>query len=192
MFNRNTGIVLLVALAAGLGLLLGQKFLGGTPRSPWPPTQTITFYPQPRPLPQFSLRQSDGTQLVPGELNGHWTLVFLGFTFCPDVCPTTLTDLAVAQRQWESVPESLRPRVLFVSVDPQRDRPHAWANMRTPSTRTRWRPRPMNRRWSASPPRWGSCSRKCQARISRRTPTTTAWITRPASPCSIRRAGWLA
>ena len=123
MFNRNTGIVLLVALAAGLGLLLGQKFLGGTPRSPWPPTQTITFYPQPRPLPQFSLRQSDGTQLVPGELNGHWTLVFLGFTFCPDVCPTTLTDLAVAQRQWESVPESLRPRVLFVSVDPQRDPP---------------------------------------------------------------------
>lgn len=52
MFNRNTGIVLLVALAAGLGLLLGQKFLGGTPRSPWPPTQTITFYPQPRPLPR--------------------------------------------------------------------------------------------------------------------------------------------
>lgn len=123
MFNRNTGIVLLVALAAGLGLLLGQKFLGGTPRLPWPPTQTITFYPQPRPLPRFSLRQSDGTQLVPGELNGHWTLVFLGFTFCPDVCPTTLTDLAVAQRQWESVPESLRPRVLFVSVDPQRDPP---------------------------------------------------------------------
>lgn len=56
-------------------------------------------------------------------MNGHWTLVFLGFTFCPDVCPTTLTDLAVAQRQWESVPESLRPRVLFVSVDPQRDPP---------------------------------------------------------------------
>ncbi len=123
MFNRNTGIVLLVALAAGLGLLLGQKFFGGAPRSPWPPTQTITFYPQPRPLPQFSLRQSDGTQLVSGELRGHWTLVFLGFTFCPDVCPTTLTDLAVAQKQWESIPDGLRPRVLFVSVDPQRDPP---------------------------------------------------------------------
>lgn len=49
MFNRNTGIVLLVALAAGLGLLLGQKFLGAAPSSPWPPTKTITFYPQPRP-----------------------------------------------------------------------------------------------------------------------------------------------
>ncbi|MFA0922458.1 SCO family protein [Xanthomonas fragariae] len=123
MFNRNAGIVLLVALAAGLGLLLCQKFLGGAPSSPWPPTQTIRFYPQLRPLPQFSLRQSDGTQLVPGELKGHWTLVFLGFTFCPDVCPTTLTDLAVAQQQWESIPDGLRPRVLFVSVDPQRDPP---------------------------------------------------------------------
>jgi len=123
MFNRTTGIVLLVALAAGLGLLLTQKFLGNATKSPWPPTKTITFYPQPRPLPQFSLRQSDGTQLVSGELRGHWTLVFLGYTFCPDVCPTTLTDLAVAQQQWERIPDSLRPRVLFVSVDPQRDPP---------------------------------------------------------------------
>jgi protein SCO1 len=123
MFNRNTLIVLVVALAAGLGLLLGQKLLGGAPHAPWPDTKTVTFYPQPRALPDFSLRQSDGTQLVPGELKGHWTLVFLGFTFCPDVCPTTLADLAQAQKRWEGIPDSLRPRLLFVSVDPDRDPP---------------------------------------------------------------------
>ena len=124
MFNRKIGIVLLVALAAGLGLAAAQKFFGPKPgASPWPDATTITFYPQPRPLPEFSLRQSDGTQLVPGELQGHWTLVFLGFTHCPDVCPTTLADLAQAQKQWQSIPEGLRPRVLFVSVDPQRDPP---------------------------------------------------------------------
>lgn len=123
MFNRNIGIVLLVALAAGLGLVLAQKFFGGSNTSPWPPTRTVTFYPQARTLPGYSLRQSDGTQLIPGELKGHWTLVFLGFTFCPDVCPTTLTDLAVAQNQWEGIAESVRPRVLFVSVDPDRDPP---------------------------------------------------------------------
>ena len=60
---------------------------------------------------------------MPGELAGHWTLAFLGFTFCPDVCPTTLTELAVAQKQWEVLPETIRPRVLFVSVDPERDTP---------------------------------------------------------------------
>src|SRR3546814_10478707 len=49
--------------------------------------------------------------------------LFLGFTYCPDVCPTTLTQLAQAQKQWEALPESTRPRVLFVSVDPERDTP---------------------------------------------------------------------
>lgn len=121
MFNRNVGIIMLIALAAGLGLLAAQKFFAPAPVPGQPATETITFYPQPRPLPEFNLAQSDGTRLVPGELNGHWTLVFLGFTFCPDVCPTTLAALAGAQKQWEALPDTLRPRVLLVSVDPERD-----------------------------------------------------------------------
>ena len=124
MFNRTTAWILVAALAAGLGLLAAQKYFGSTASSPrWPETKSITMFPQARTLPAFSLRQSDGTPLVAGELAGHWTLVFLGFTFCPDVCPTTLAELAQAQKQWESMPESTRPRVLFVSVDPERDTP---------------------------------------------------------------------
>ncbi|HBN54055.1 MAG TPA: SCO family protein [Stenotrophomonas sp.] len=122
MFNRNTGIVLAIALAAGLGLLLAQKVFGPAGNGSRQ-TGSIIFYPTPRPVPDFSLSQSDGTRLIPGELRGHWTLVFLGFTSCPDVCPTTLAELALAQKQWEGIPESLRPRVVFVSVDPERDTP---------------------------------------------------------------------
>lgn len=122
MFNRNTGIVLAIALAAGLGLLLAQKVFGPAGNGGHQ-AGSIIFYPTPRELPDFSLTQSDGTRLIPGELRGHWTLVFLGFTSCPDVCPTTLSELALAQKQWESIPESLRPRVVFVSVDPERDTP---------------------------------------------------------------------
>lgn len=122
MFNRNTGIVLAIALAAGLGLLLAQKVFDPAGNGGHQ-TGSIIFYPTPRPLPDFSLSQSDGTRLIPGELRGHWTLVFLGFTSCPDVCPTTLAELALAQKQWETIPESLRPRVVFVSVDPERDTP---------------------------------------------------------------------
>ncbi len=122
MFNRNTGIVLAIALAAGLGLLLAQKVFGPAGNGGHQ-AGSIIFYPTPRPLPDFSLSQSDGTRLIPGELRGHWTLVFLGFTSCPDVCPTTLAELAQAQKQWERIPESLRPRVVFVSVDPERDTP---------------------------------------------------------------------
>lgn len=120
MFNRTTLIILAVALAAALGLIAAQNLLG--PRHPaQPELQSIRLFPQAREIPPFALQQSDGTQLVPGELKGHWTLVFLGFTYCPDICPTTLAQLAQAQKQWEALPESTRPRVLFVSVDPDRD-----------------------------------------------------------------------
>ena len=123
MFNRATLVVLVVALAAGLGLWASQRYFGAAPASRWPQTQVVRLFEPPRELPAFSLRQSDGTQLVPGELRGHWTLVFLGFTHCPDVCPTTLAQLSQAQKQWASIPEAIRPRVLFVSVDPERDTP---------------------------------------------------------------------
>lgn len=121
MFNRTIGYILIAALAAGLGLLAAKKYFA--PPSVWPETSAVKLYPQPRALPAFNLRQSDGTPLVSGELNGHWTLIFLGFTHCPDICPTTLAELAQAQKQWESLPEPTRPRVLFVSVDPERDTP---------------------------------------------------------------------
>ena len=123
MFNRATLVVLVVALAAGLGLWASQRYFGAAPASSWPQTQVVRLFEPPRELPAFSLRQSDGTQLVPGELRGHWTLVFLGVTHCPDVCPTTLAQLSQAQKQWASIPEAIRPRVLFVSVDPERDTP---------------------------------------------------------------------
>jgi protein SCO1/2 len=124
MFNRTTLLVLVAALAAGLGLVAARIFFAPEPAAPAAPaTRAVRLFSPARELPPFALRQSDGTQLVPGELKGHWTLVFLGFTHCPDVCPTTLAELSRAQKQWESIPEPVRPRVLFVSVDPERDQP---------------------------------------------------------------------
>lgn len=120
MFNRTTLYILVVAVAMGLGLWAAERFYGKA-AGPQPELEAVRLFPQPRTLPAFALRQSDGTQLLPGELKGHWTLVFLGFTHCPDVCPTTLAELAQAQQQWQAMPASTRPRVLFVSVDPERD-----------------------------------------------------------------------
>jgi protein SCO1/2 len=124
MFNRTTLYILIVALAAGLGLWAAQHWWGERAHV-GPELQVVKLFDQPRELPPFALQQSDGTPLVPGELKGHWTLVFLGFTHCPDVCPTTLAQLAQAQKLWATQPDSTRPRVLFVSVDPDRDTPDA-------------------------------------------------------------------
>lgn len=120
MFNRNTLLILLVALATAAGLVAADYVFRPKPAA-GPALQTVRLLPTPRELPAFALRQSDRTELVPGELQGHWTLVFLGFTSCPDVCPTTLAQLSVAQKRWEALPDTTRPRVLFVSVDPDRD-----------------------------------------------------------------------
>jgi protein SCO1/2 len=125
MFNRTTLFILVAALAAALGLLAAQAWFAHSPSAARPALKAARLFDPPRVLPAFSLRQSDGTPLVPGELKGHWTLVFLGFTHCPDVCPTTLAQLAGAQKQWAVLPEATRPRVLFVSVDPERDTPDA-------------------------------------------------------------------
>jgi protein SCO1/2 len=124
MFNRTTAIILVAALAVASGLWGVQHWMLRNEHAR-PQLQAVKLFDQARALPSFSLQQSDGTPLIPGELKGHWTLVFLGFTHCPDVCPTTLAQLAQAQRQWAALPDAIRPRVLFVSVDPDRDTPDA-------------------------------------------------------------------
>jgi protein SCO1 len=120
MFNRTTVLILLVALGTGAGLWAAEYFHDRRTVA-GPELQTIRRLTTPRELPAFTLQQSDRTPLIPGELRGHWTVVFLGFTYCPDVCPTTLAELAQAQKRWTTLPESTRPRVLFISVDPERD-----------------------------------------------------------------------
>ncbi len=124
MFNRTALAVVIIAVAAGLGLVAAQRFFQQAEvPSQWPQTSAVRLFEPAREIPPFSLRQSDGTDLLPGELHGHWTLVFIGFTHCPDVCPMTLAQLSQAQKEWEALPEATRPRVLFVSVDPERDTP---------------------------------------------------------------------
>lgn len=81
------------------------------------------MFDQPREVADFRLDGSDGKSLTRESLAGHWTLVFLGFTHCPDVCPTTLAELSKAQKLWRQMPQAMRPRLLFVSVDPERDTP---------------------------------------------------------------------
>lgn len=122
MPNRSLLLTAAILLAGALGLGLSRHVFLPRPAAS-PALAAVHLMSPPRELPAFSLRQSDGTALANGELKGHWTLVYLGFTHCPDVCPTTLAELAHAQKQWESLPETLRPRLLFVSVDPDRDTP---------------------------------------------------------------------
>jgi protein SCO1 len=62
-----------------------------------------------------------GAQVTEAALKGKPTVIYFGYTFCPDVCPTTLTDLA----QWMQMlgPDADKLNYVFVTVDPERDTP---------------------------------------------------------------------
>lgn len=124
--SKSILFVLAGALAAGLGLVAAQrvwKAPAGATSAPMPALKSVRLITPARALPDYRLVQADGSALTPATLRGRWTVVFLGFTHCPDVCPTTLGELAKAQKAWAPLPEATRPRVLFVSVDPERDTP---------------------------------------------------------------------
>lgn len=111
------GVIAIVAFA--LGLFLARAILPGAPQPP--ATELLTVLPEPRALPPFELVRHDGSKLDRGYFQGHWTLVFFGFTHCPDVCPTALAMLARTRQALADLPAASQPQVLFVSVDPERD-----------------------------------------------------------------------
>lgn len=86
-----------------------------------PATENATILPQPRELPPLDLVDQDNRPLPRDFLRKRWTFVFFGFTQCPDVCPTTLATLAQMKKKLADLPAEQQPRVLLVSVDPERD-----------------------------------------------------------------------
>lgn len=78
-------------------------------------------FPEARPLPDFELRTAEGETLTPSDLEGRWSLMFFGFTNCPDICPDTLAVLDAAIENLDTMGATSKPRVVFVSVDPERD-----------------------------------------------------------------------
>ncbi len=78
------------------------------------------IYPKAIVLKDFSLQNHLSENISKADLLGHWSLIFLGYTSCPDICPTTLSTLNwvvefIQQQQIEA------PEILFLSVDPERD-----------------------------------------------------------------------
>jgi len=82
----------------------------------------IILLPQSRQLPEIKMTNQDGQPVQMDELNDKWSLLFFGYTFCPDICPTTLAQL----RQIKSeLPQAAQDnlQIVLVSVDPNRDTP---------------------------------------------------------------------
>ena len=110
--------VTLIALAAMVaGIWLSNRF--SQPAQP-PALQSGTLLTPPKELPAFTLQDQNGESVDLDRLRGQWTLLFFGYTHCPDICPDTL---AVLNLTMKALPDPVRDdsQVMLVSVDPQRD-----------------------------------------------------------------------
>lgn len=111
----NTLLVIAILLI-GLGGLFAVKF---TPPKPVE-LQSGFLFPNAFGLAPFELVDQHQQAFTNANLTDQWSLFFIGFTYCPDICPTTLNKLAAAYPELKKVAPI---QVVFLSVDPKRDTP---------------------------------------------------------------------
>ena len=117
MNSRQFIIAIPLGLALAAGTLVALRMQ--TPSEP----KFALVLPEPNPVPEFSLLNQRGMPIDQTVFAGQWDLVFFGFTHCPDICPTTLQALAAAKTALQEKGQVPLPRIVLVSVDPERDTP---------------------------------------------------------------------
>lgn len=122
---RLTLITLILVVVLIFGLVVGRQVLmveSGEP-APAPELSELNtyVYDQGRPLAEFELVDETGKTVTREDLKGRWTLAFVGYTNCPDICPATMANMRQANKLLsEELPQ---PDYLLISADPEHDTP---------------------------------------------------------------------
>lgn len=121
--TQKTVFILVAIVAVVLGLTVNRVLSGkGQGDQTALIDAGVILLPQSREVPDLKMVDQDGQSVSPGSLKDKWTLLFFGYTFCPDICPTTLAQLR--QIKSELPKEAVdKLRIVLVSVDPNRDTP---------------------------------------------------------------------
>jgi protein SCO1/2 len=122
MNKSSIAIVALLALIGGFSI---SWFLSSN--KPVELEAGLWFGDQARALPEFELVNHDNQPLTRSSLNGKWSLIFFGYTHCPDICPVSLQTMAEMLAAIEDPDVLAAMQVYFVSVDPERDKPEILA-----------------------------------------------------------------
>lgn len=110
-------LITVFALLFVLAFLLGQE----QAVSSFSDNPSLQMQPEEKLLPAFSFDIQQDGKFENSNLLGKWTLFFIGYTFCPDICPTTLADLDRIYPELTKAPYN-NIQIVFVSVDPNRDK----------------------------------------------------------------------
>jgi len=122
--KRTTRLLLLAFSLAVLSVLSGVLFYKLLQLRGQPNLQSLIVLPEAKIVGDFILQDETGKNFSLADFKGNWSLLFFGFTHCPDICPNTLYQLQQVRAELASqMPESALPVIYLVSVDPERDTP---------------------------------------------------------------------
>ncbi len=119
MSNTKNYLALIIAAIAAMagGLWLAQE---NPPAEENTPRIQGAIYPTAKRIEDFSLLDQNNQTFSKNNLQGQWSLIFVGYTLCPDICPTTLS--LMSEVHWELKQQDLDPpAIIFLSIDPARD-----------------------------------------------------------------------
>jgi protein SCO1/2 len=128
--GRSLGrVVFVIAVAAAAGAWLGMDYFAHpvAPSRPALELKAGTLLPRPKALKPFTLTDQNGKPFTLDNLRGYWTFLAIGYTSCPDICPTTLATFRALSRQITAKGAKPAEQFAFVSVDPGRDTPERLA-----------------------------------------------------------------
>ena len=124
----NTVIGCLAFVAVVLGLTLNRILSPSILTNEQLSENGLFVYEVPRRISEFSLIDHHGDDFTREDLQGKWSLIFFGFTQCPDICPTTMASLNQFMQLMEGSGYQEDTQVVMVSVDPERDTPEKLAD----------------------------------------------------------------
>jgi protein SCO1/2 len=115
-------IAIAITVLFGAGLWLGMVQQRGERLEILMQDQVVTVLKTPKRLTEFSLQDQDRKKFDLSQLQGKWSLLFFGYTNCPDICPTTLSTLNQLHKELAKNAKGTEDvQFVFVSVDPGRD-----------------------------------------------------------------------
>ena len=128
--NAKIGLAVFVVFDALLAFTLVSLYLARSERELLTELREIgvTVYPQPVQLSEFQLTDQFGNPFTEQNLIGHWSILFLGYTNCPDICPLTMSELKQFYERLDDPEIKDDLRIVLVSVDAGRDTPETMAN----------------------------------------------------------------
>lgn len=115
-------LILLIAavLAAAIGIWMGKQTSSDSSVSIKPDSIQGAIYPRAKEIKAFNLINHRSENITKDNFKNHWSLIFVGYTHCPDICPTTMTVMTQVS-EFMQKQQIKPPEIVFLSIDPERD-----------------------------------------------------------------------